>query len=72
MYDCTIHHDSDDIYNDEIINDELKIKTHYESLDIAKSNRIHYLAFSLPALLPGIEKDAELKEQLKQEEHGTD
>jgi len=72
MYNCTIHEDSSDIYNKELIHDELKIKTHYESLDIAKSNRVHYIRFSLPELFPGIEKDAELKEQLKHEEHGTD
>jgi len=72
MYDCSIHADSDDVYAEEPIADELKIKTHYESLDIAKSNRIHYISFSLPEQLPGIEKDAALKEQLKLEEHGAD
>ena len=72
MYGCTIHADLDDVYSEETIADELKIKTHYESLDIAKSNRVHYISFSLPEQLPGIEKDAALKEQLKQEEHGTD
>jgi tRNA (guanine-N7-)-methyltransferase len=29
-------------------NPELLIKTHYEGLDIAQSNRIHYLRFTLP------------------------
>ncbi|MEJ0102448.1 MAG: tRNA (guanosine(46)-N7)-methyltransferase TrmB [Bacteroidota bacterium] len=72
MYDCKIHADLDNVYAEETITDELKIKTHYESLDIAKSNRVHYLSFSLPEQLPGIEKDAVLKEQLKQEEHGAD
>jgi len=72
MYDCSIHADSDDVYAEESIADELKIKTHYESLDIAKSNRVHYISFSLPEQLPGIEKDAALKEQLKLEEHGAD
>ena len=50
------------------MNDELKIKTHYESLDIAGSNRIHYLSFSLPPNLPGKEKDNELKQALKENE----
>jgi len=37
--------------------EELKIKTHYEGLDIAQSRRIHYICFSLPAEpLPDIEK----------------
>ena len=51
--------------------EELKIKTHYESLDIAKSNRIHYLCFSLPAQLAGKEKDETLKQLLKNDK-GTD
>ena len=72
MYGCSIHADSDDVYTEEPIADELKIKTHYESLDIAKSNRVHYISFSLPEQLPGIEKDTALKEQLKLEEHGAD
>jgi tRNA (guanine-N7-)-methyltransferase len=42
---------------------ELAIKTHYEGLDIAESNRIHYLQFTLPA--EKIEnKDAVLHELL--------
>ena len=65
MYNCTLHVDDDNIYDKEIIADELKIKTHYESLDIAGSNRVHYLCFSLPATLPAKEKDEELKQLLK-------
>jgi tRNA (guanine-N7-)-methyltransferase len=42
--------DDPDIYADTgSLKDELKIKTHYEALDIAGSNRIHYLCFALPA-----------------------
>ena len=67
-YNCTIIKDIDDLYSNENISDELKIKTHYESLDIAKSNRIHYLKFSLPGIFPGIEKDKELQEFLKEYE----
>ena len=52
----------------EKIPDELKIKTHYESLDIAGGNRIHYLCFSLPEEFPGKEKDEELKLLLKEHE----
>lgn len=66
LYGCILHIDNDNVYNQENIADELKIKTHYESLDIAGSNRIHYLCFSLPAVLPGKEKDDELKSLLKE------
>jgi tRNA (guanine-N7-)-methyltransferase len=42
--------DSDNIYAaGDAVKDELKIKTHYEALDIAGSNRVHYLSFALPA-----------------------
>ena len=67
-YNCTLVEDIDDLYNNENISDELKIKTHYESLDIAGSNRIHYLKFSLPEIFPGKEKDKELQEFLKKYE----
>jgi tRNA (guanine-N7-)-methyltransferase len=68
LYNCILHKDEDDVHRQETIADELKIKTHYESLDIAGSNRIHYLSFSLPAILPGKEKDEELKQLLKEHE----
>jgi tRNA (guanine-N7-)-methyltransferase len=65
MYDCILYTDLGNVYNELTIPDELAIKTHYESLDIAGSNRIHYLCFSLPVQLPGKEKDMELKQVLK-------
>ena len=65
MYDLKLHLDYDDIYAIDPLKDELKIKTHYEGLDIAESNRIHYLCFSLPVEFAGTEKDLELKEFLK-------
>jgi tRNA (guanine-N7-)-methyltransferase len=68
LFGCTLYTDTDDVYGQETVNDELKIKTHYESLDIAGSNRIHYLSFSLPPNLPGKEKDNELKQALKENE----
>jgi len=64
LYGCLLHRDIDDVYKQPVIADYLKIKTHYESLDIAGSNRIHYLCFSLPENLPGKEKDEELKQLL--------
>lgn len=68
LYGCFIHYDSADVYKEGTISNELKIKTHYESLDIAGSNRIHYLCFSLPVQLPGKETDMKLKEKLMQHE----
>jgi tRNA (guanine-N7-)-methyltransferase len=56
------------VFSNENVSEELKIKTHYESLDIAGSNRIHYLCFSLPADLGNKEKDLVLKEKLQQHE----
>jgi tRNA (guanine-N7-)-methyltransferase len=50
--------DSRNIYAEtQSIKEELKIKTHYEGLDIAGSSRVHYLCFSLPSdPLPDIEE----------------
>ena len=61
--------DRDDVYatGETSITNELKIKTHYESLDIAGSSRIHYLSFRLPGT-PLPDKDAALKEMLREEE----
>jgi tRNA (guanine-N7-)-methyltransferase len=67
-YNCKLHEDADDLYKNETVSNELKIKTHYESLDIAGSNRIHYLKFSLPEIFPDRSKDKELQEFLKEYE----
>jgi tRNA (guanine-N7-)-methyltransferase len=66
MFQCTLHEESDNVYASPQ-KPELSIKTHYEGLDIAGSNRVHYLAFSLPGKLPGIELDTVLQEELKLE-----
>jgi tRNA (guanine-N7-)-methyltransferase len=68
LYECKLHTDLPDVFKEKEIAPELKIKTHYESLDIAGSNRIHYLSFSLPKEIPGKEKDEELKQLLKNAE----
>jgi tRNA (guanine-N7-)-methyltransferase len=68
MYGCTVHQDMDDIYSEPGISPELHIKTHYESLDIAGSKRVHYLSFSLPELLPSKEMDVALQKILKEED----
>lgn len=68
MYGCVLHTDLEDLYSEQNIPETLKIKTHYESLDIAQSKRIHYLCFSLPLHLPEKEKDLELKQLMEHEE----
>jgi tRNA (guanine-N7-)-methyltransferase len=61
LFNLTLLMDFEDAYKQPNINGELQIKTYYESLDIAKSKRIHYLQFKLDKALP-IEKDEELKQ----------
>lgn len=68
IYGCEVHTDNDHVFGATDVSRELQIKTHYESLDIAGSNRIHYLCFSLPADLGGAEKDLLLKEKIKADE----
>jgi tRNA (guanine-N7-)-methyltransferase len=68
MYRCTIHEEIEDLYSEKNIPAELKIRTHYEGLDIAGSRKVHYLKFSLPADLPGTESDLKLKQVLQDEE----
>ena len=70
-YGCNLIIDIDDISNTPELPDELKIKTHYEALDIAQSSRVHYLKFSLPEQLASKEKDKELQQFLKENEPGT-
>ncbi len=67
LYGCIVYADLDDVYRQPAVQPELSIKTHYESLDIAGSNRVHYISFSLPQRLPGKELDAALQEALKNE-----
>ncbi len=63
MYGLILHEDNEDVYASNSINRELSIKTHYEGLDIAQSNKIHYLRFSLPpAAMP--EFDDQLHERI--------
>ncbi|MFL5810123.1 MAG: tRNA (guanosine(46)-N7)-methyltransferase TrmB [Flavisolibacter sp.] len=67
MYGCSLHRDIDDVYAEPGRAKELQIKTHYEALDIAGKNRVHYLCFSLPERLPSKEMDAALQQFLKDE-----
>ncbi|MEO7308577.1 MAG: tRNA (guanosine(46)-N7)-methyltransferase TrmB [Ferruginibacter sp.] len=66
LYDLSIVEDSDNVYEEPVIKEELKIKTHYESLDIAQSKKIHYLKFTLPATIKNM--DDQLQEILRDEE----
>ena len=64
MYDLPVISESDNVHGAKEVNHELKIITHYESLDIAKSNTIFYLCFTLPEILSDREK--ELSQFLKE------
>lgn len=68
MYDLQLLAESADVYAESNVADELKIKTHYESLDIAGSRKIHYLKFSLPAI---IEDHDDALQQILVEENDT-
>lgn len=50
LYAFSVLEDREDLYS-KPVGAELAIKTHYEALDIAQSNRIHYLRFKLDAEL---------------------
>ena len=59
LFSLPLLEDHEDVYAQPEIPAELAIKTHYEKLDIAQSNRIHYLKFTLGDGLP-----ADAEEQL--------
>jgi tRNA (guanine-N7-)-methyltransferase len=66
MYGLSTLANMDNVYDVPDRMEELNIKTHYEGLDIAQSNRIHYLCFTLPETpLPDLDQD--LKEKLRPE-----
>lgn len=60
-FELPVEIDTDNLYNSPFASPELKIKTHYEGLDIAGSNTIHYLRFGINKELP-VEKDEILKQ----------
>jgi tRNA (guanine-N7-)-methyltransferase len=61
-------HQSENVYAAKTIEPVLAIKTHYEALDIAQSNRIYYLCFTLTDTL--INSDEELLQIIQDEEAG--
>jgi tRNA (guanine-N7-)-methyltransferase len=66
LYGLELLVDYDDTYNQADIPQELRIQTHYEGLDIAQSNRIHYLQFKLNKELP-LDKDDILKQLIHEQ-----
>jgi len=66
LYNLELITDFDNLYSLPEISPELRIKTHYESLDIAGSNRVHYLSFKIDRELP-LEKDEILKQMIRDE-----
>jgi tRNA (guanine-N7-)-methyltransferase len=58
--------DLDNVYATSDTHPDLKIQTHYEKLDIAQSNKIHYLQFKLNKELV-VEKDEILKQIINEQ-----
>lgn len=67
LYELELLADYDDVYGLSDRPKELDIQTHYEKLDIAQSNRVHYLSFRINKALPA-ETDETLKNILREQE----
>jgi len=61
VFELNLVQDIEDVYAATAIHPTLTIKTHYEGLDIAKSNRVHYLSFMIDKPLDKT-KDTFIKE----------
>lgn len=72
MYGLELIKDYNDVGRQASEKELLDIKTHYESLDIAKSGRIHYLQFKLPIQTLPIEIDEQLKQATIEQEIGRE
>lgn len=68
LFELELLTDMDDVYSTSERSAELEIKTHYEKLDIAQSNKVHYLKFRLNKELPA-EKDLQLKTIISEQEN---
>lgn len=64
MYGLNLIYKTDHLYAEQNIDPRCLIKTYYEGLDIAQSNKIHYIQFNIGKDLP-LELDAILKEAIK-------
>jgi len=60
LYNLQLIVDNNNVYRGEEVTPELLIQTHYEKMDIAKSNTIYYLQFAINEPLP-LEKEEQLK-----------
>lgn len=67
LYELKLLQDSDDVHSLNDRSKELEIKTHYEKLDIAQSNKVHYLKFTLDKVLEPA-KDEILKLMIREQE----
>jgi tRNA (guanine-N7-)-methyltransferase len=65
LFDLKLLYNYDDVAMQDPTNLELSIETHYQQLDIAGSNRIHYLQFLVDKPFP-IEQDAVLKDLISE------
>jgi len=63
LFELTLVKKSEDIYKETSIDPRCAIKTYYEGLNIAGSNRIHYIEFKIDKVLPK-QKDELLKEMI--------
>ena len=68
LYELILHESTDDLYAQNNLSEELRIKTHYEQLDIAGSKKIHYCCFTLGGNLMESERDHLLKEWVFEQE----
>jgi len=64
MYGLGLIYKTDNLYVEPTIDPRCLIKTYYEGLDIAQSNKIHYIQFNIDKDLP-LELDEVLKEAIK-------
>ncbi len=67
LFELELLEHTDQVYASTEIKPELTIKTHYEGLDIAQSNRIYYICFRINKPLPK-EKDILLKTLFSEQE----
>ena len=64
LYGLDLIYKTDHLYTEQNIDPRCLIKTYYEGLDIAQSNKIHYIQFNIGKDLP-LELDEVLKEAIK-------
>jgi tRNA (guanine-N7-)-methyltransferase len=67
FHDLELIEDNNDLYANNTVSEQLKIQTYYESLDIARSKKIHYLQFRLPEQKLN-ETDEQFKELIIEQE----